>query len=151
MKYASLVLLSSLLGFAAEAKSFRCAANGVPFSGYMTAFINVSGELDRTPYRSYIRNYRISYDLLIDDLMFAELDIAQTDRPLRNSRHYSPTVYRDHVRFDFSHHIKIGKGRLMMHESAFDADVTEFKATMMLTGIEDHAGGSVRLDCFKDL
>lgn len=151
MKYAFLMLLSSVFAMTAEAASFRCAANGVPFSGYMTAFINVSGELDQTAYRSYIRNYHISYDLMIDDLRFAELDISQTDRPLRNSRHYSPTVYRDHLRFDFSHYIKIGKGRLMMHKSAFTDEVTEFQATMMLTGIEDHAGGSVRLNCFKGL
>lgn len=151
MKYAFLMLLTSVFTMTAEAASFRCAANGVPFSGYMTAYINVSGELDQTVHRSYIRNYQISYDLMIDDLRFAELDVAQTRRPLRNSRHYSPTVYRDHLRFDFSHYIKIGKGRLMLHKSAFTDEVTEFEATMMLTGIEDHAGGSVKLECFKAL
>ncbi len=143
-----ILLLSLLFVVSAEAVSFRCETKGHPFNDYMTADAMVQGEFRQTEFRTYLERYDIKYDIMIDDIEFSRFE-SRGIKPLKNRRNYNPTVYRNHFRFDFSHLIPLGKGSLMFPFEVFDPAVKEFRAALMLSQLEHHAGGTLRLNCVK--
>lgn len=143
-----ILVLALLFTVSAHAVSFECAGEHLTFNDHMQAKVAVKGDLETSPYRIRLTNYKISYDIKIGEIPFAAFE-SQTVKPLKNRRNYRPTVYVNHFRFDFSHMIELGGGSLIMPFAIFEEDVAEFKAFMMLTGIEDHAGGTVHMSCSK--
>jgi hypothetical protein len=143
-----LLVWGLLFTLSAQAINFECSGENLTFSYHLQAKVMVKGSLETSPYRIRLTNYKISYDIKIGSIPFASFE-SQTIKPLKHRLNYQPTVYLNHFRFDFSHMIELGDGSLIIPYLVFEDDILEFKAFTMLTGIEDHAGGTVPMNCVK--
>ena len=143
-----LLVLGLLFVLSAHAINFECSGENLTFGHHLQAKVAAKGSLATSPYRIRLTNYKISYDIKIGSIPFASFE-SQSVKPLKHRRNYQPTVYLNHFRFDFSHLILIGGGSLIIPYLVFEDYILEFKTFMMLTGIEDHAGGTIPMNCVK--
>lgn len=137
-------LITSLTSFAQE-KNFICTTEDQEFGGWLDFEAELKGNLTKKGSSYEILQYYFNYDAKDGDYSWSKADIRGAG-PVRNNPNYRPRVYFNHLQFNISKGI-FGYVNMLVPKSAFKSSKNEFIVALIMSWIEDHAGGTVFLDC----
>ena len=139
-----IALLASLSGFA-QAQNFHCTTEDQEFGGWLAFEAELQGSLIKTGKSYKIIQYDFTYDAKDGEHSWSQADVRGAG-PVQNNPNYRPRVYFDHIQFDISEGI-FGYVNMLVPKTAFVTSKAEFTVVLIMSWIEDHAGGTVFLDC----
>lgn len=146
-----------LIAFSSQAAVLNCVQTKGWKTEGMWVTSNVSGEYEvisdkQAKFSEVSFNYRIFWDAsLAEDSVWSKGEQTFTD--LTNSLSYSPRKYKDHIRFSaYVNGMASGSGYgdlglIVPAKEILAAESADFTGYLMMTWMDDHYGGTVKLNC----
>jgi hypothetical protein len=152
MKFFTLALMSFILNIslasAANEIGFLCTANVDGFGGSFKLKTVLKGYLVKKQKGAVLSGYDFKYKVLDGNYVWSEANVS-FDTDLENDSDYKPRKYKNHYKFDISKDI-FGFVNFLVPFEAFNSSDDRFKAVLIMTSIDDHAGDTVHLNCSID-
>lgn len=139
-----IALFASLSGFA-QAQNFHCTTEDQEFGGWLAFEAELQGSLIITGKSYEIIQYDFTYDAKDGENSWSKADIRGAG-PVLNNPNYRPRVYFNHLQFDISEGV-FDYVNMLLPQKALTHNSSVFKVVLIMSWIEDHAGGTVFLDC----
>jgi hypothetical protein len=148
--FLSLIFCGSLINQATASNElgFLCYAENYSFNGNFSFDVKITGFIEKTKDAILLHNYEFNYQIINHDYIWSELN-HQHQGSIEHDKKYNPRRYTKHFRFDLSENVN-GTVKLLIPHSAFSSTNDQFKAVLIMTNIEDHAGDTVFLKCAID-
>lgn len=132
----------------------KCHNHNIHVNNFLYGYISVVGRVSVKTLSTYeLSNIELDYQLKMDESseeIWSEGLFMDKDYSVMNMYHYNPFKYKNHIKFPGLYsHKGVGEIDLIIPAKTLDSlDSTEnFTGIIILTAINDHAGGSVQVKC----
>jgi hypothetical protein len=138
--------LASISAFAASSRSFYChEVSTGSLRDYFDVSTSVESTITQTSEGASLDYYNFDYLIMDGDYVWSQASVKEIN-PLHNNTRYNPRVYKEHFQFNFSKGI-FGSVYFIVPKKVLTSTEKKFTAYLIMTHIEDHAGGTVRVEC----